>query len=968
MKEERGERRDGTRFTFHASRHASLVTFALLTILLLAFALRMARVGELRMWGDEAYSVYSAQRTLAAITFEGIENDPHPPLYYYLLHFYLPLAGASELALRFFSIFPGVATIALLYVIAKRMFGVRVGMMAAAFGAIAPFAVYYSQEIRMYALAMFLTTLALYFFARLLQGDDSVSLRGAVFATKQSQPQRGLLRFARHDSEHKPLAMTTRALWRVYALAMFLALYTLYHTAFVFLAEGIFLLALFKTRRAFVLRWCAVAVGIAALFLPWLLLRFSSTLGHLEERAGPAAAQSLPLFIARGFAALTLGTTIPPTNALALAAFFLALIIVGLFFAIKTRAAKGGDELVLALVVVPIVAVYPLYLLVPILVGRLFALAFAPLALLGARSVARLDRRMAIPIAFAIVALSAYSLGDYYFRFDRYNAAAEDYLPALRAVEQRAQPGDVVLFHAYWQQGYFLSHYRGAPLEYRALDNPNDLEAAVARPRNVWAIVQELPLHGSEVWLAQHAFPVSEQRFGQMRLISYRADTPARGESFSTPVVFNNGIALLGYRMNDAPLESGRSIATIQLDWQAARKIADDFTVSVRLSSPRGEAIWAQEDSQPASGTRPTSSWQAGQVVSDRHAFVIPTGTPPGSYAIQVVMYQPLSGRAVNIIAPENLRSQTLTLGNIAMVKPAIALPPPAIPNVLEAQWNEIALIGFAGGADDIAPGDTLPLTLSWQARRKATSDYLAVIQIVDAAGKAYPPTVYRPANEMFPTRAWEASETWLDKIRLNIAADAAPGDAIVLVGLIEEKTGEVITPHVGAPMRDLQIAKTRGRAVQLTRVNVTGRAHRFDLPSPQYPLQVNLDNQIGLLGYDLNSNTYLPGTTIRLTLYWQALDQMGERYAVFTHVIDPAGDLIAQRDSEPDAGSAPTTSWLRGEVIADRYQIDLPNALAPGDYTIQVGMYQAASGKRLRVSNTNSDRVLLTEIRVAGR
>src|SRR5512142_2409053 len=133
----------------------------------------MARVGELRMWGDEAYSVYSAHRSLAAITFEGAENDPHPPLYYYLLHFYMPLAGASELALRFFSVFPGLATVALTYAAGKRLFRARAGLWAALFAAVAPFDVYYSQEIRMYALAIFLTTLALYFFARWWEEDGT---------------------------------------------------------------------------------------------------------------------------------------------------------------------------------------------------------------------------------------------------------------------------------------------------------------------------------------------------------------------------------------------------------------------------------------------------------------------------------------------------------------------------------------------------------------------------------------------------------------------------------------------------------------------------------------------------------------------------------------------------------------------------------------------------------------------------
>lgn len=929
---------------------------ALLAIVLLAFVLRVARVGELRMWGDEAFSVYSAHRTLAAITFEGIENDPHPPLYYYLLHFYLPLAGSSELALRFFSVCFGVATIPLLYVIGKKMFDARVGILAAAFAAIAPFHVYYSQEIRMYALAIFLTTLALYFFVRLLASDES-RVTGAEWRVASDGCRENA---ASHVTRHA----SHRWLWLGYALTMFLALHSLYHTAFVFLAEGIFLLPLFKTRRAFVLRWLAVACGVVVAFLPWLLFRFPSTVGHLESRAGSAAPQDLPTFVARGFAALTVGMTIPPTTALLLAALFFALIVVGLFLARKPHAPSElrithyalrithYDGLLLTLLIIPLLAVYPLYLLLPIFVGRLFALAFVPLTLLLARSlrlIAPRARAAAIVFALLIVAASAYSLNDYYWRFSRYSAAAEDYIPVIRAVEQRAQSGDVVLFHAYWQEGYFLSHYRGAAVEYRALDVPRDLDTAVAQPRNLWAIVQGLPFHPAETWLAQHAFPIGEQKFGQMRVLSYRAGVPARAEKFATPVIFNNGIALLGYRLNDTPLESGRGIVTIQLDWQATQKIADDFTVSVRLTSLRGKTVWAQEDSQPAGGTLPTSGWQVGQVVQDRRAFVIPVGTPPGEYAIQIVMYHSQSSRAANIVAPENLRAQSLTLGNISITKPAIVLPAPPIPHALDARWNEIALAGFARGADEILPGDALLLTLYWQARQKPARDYLAAIKVVDASGVVRASARYRPANAAFPTRAWDAGETWLDQIALTIDAEAASGDATVWVNLVDAASGEVLTP----------------RAVELTRVQIAGRAHRFELPSPQNMAQIILDAKIKLLGYDLDAKTYRPGAAMALTLYWQAFDKMDQRYTVFAHVLDATGVLVAQKDGEPDAGRAPTTSWLRGEVITDVHHIELPQNLAPGEYALVVGMYQASSGTRLTTA-AGADRAQLTKIVVA--
>jgi hypothetical protein len=122
--------------------------------------------------------------------------------------------------------------------------------------------------------------------------------------------------------------------------------------------------------------------------------------------------------------------------------------------------------------------------------------------------------------------------------------------------------------------------------------------------------------------------------------------------------------------------------------------------------------------------------------------------------------------------------------------------------------------------------------------------------------------------------------------------------------------------------------------------------------------LQGTLGNKIRLLGYDLDS--IKPSTPISLTLYWQALASMNERYVVFVHVLDSTGKIVAQRDAEPMSGTAPTTSWLPNEIIVDSYQIDLPHDFAAGEYRLIVGMYSATQGKRLVVTETNNEYVPL--------
>ena len=84
---------------------------------LLAFALRVFRIEQQSLWYDEAFSVYLARFDLGEITAR-TAADIQPPLYYYLLHFWMTLAGDSEFAVRFLSLFFGVLTVPLIYVTA----------------------------------------------------------------------------------------------------------------------------------------------------------------------------------------------------------------------------------------------------------------------------------------------------------------------------------------------------------------------------------------------------------------------------------------------------------------------------------------------------------------------------------------------------------------------------------------------------------------------------------------------------------------------------------------------------------------------------------------------------------------------------------------------------------------------------------------------------------------------------------
>jgi len=102
------------------------------------------------------------------------------------------------------------------------------------------------------------------------------------------------------------------------------------------------------------------------------------------------------------------------------------------------------------------------------------------------------------------------------------------------------------------------------------------------------------------------------------------------------------------------------------------------------------------------------------------------------------------------------------------------------------------------------------------------------------------------------------------------------------------------------------------------------------------------------LLGYDLSAATLAAGEALDLTLHWQATETTGQRLVVYVHLVDAAGQTVAQADGEPGAGALPTSSWLPGEYLADPHRLLAPANLPAGTYTIEIGLYDPATGQRL--------------------
>lgn len=131
------------------------------SILLLACALRLATIPDRGYDYDQIHTVMYASLPLVELVASVEKLDPHPPLYYLLLHFWMSV-GVQEWWVRLSSVFLSLLTLLAIYQFTRRHFGLRAASSAALFFGVAPFSVFYAQQVRMYALMMLLAMTVMY--------------------------------------------------------------------------------------------------------------------------------------------------------------------------------------------------------------------------------------------------------------------------------------------------------------------------------------------------------------------------------------------------------------------------------------------------------------------------------------------------------------------------------------------------------------------------------------------------------------------------------------------------------------------------------------------------------------------------------------------------------------------------------------------------------------------------------------
>jgi hypothetical protein len=149
--------------------------------------------------------------------------------------------------------------------------------------------------------------------------------------------------------------------------------------------------------------------------------------------------------------------------------------------------------------------------------------------------------------------------------------------------------------------------------------------------------------------------------------------------------------------------------------------------------------------------------------------------------------------------------------------------------------------------------------------------------------------------------------------------------------------------------------AAAQAQAIErIERLGVTSKAWSGTDQSP-LALPLDLDHQLEFRGYELNSAR--PGDLSLLTA-WRVTAQPAGPRAIFVHLVDDTGQIVAQWDGL----DVPVEGWRAGDYIIQMVTLPLRHNVS-GHYRLQVGVYNPATMERLKVmadGNPIADRILL--------
>ncbi|MBV7333881.1 glycosyltransferase family 39 protein [Chloroflexi bacterium TSY] len=965
-------------------------------ITIIGTALRSFFLDWQPLWWDEGYSVYVATEPLVTMLWL-TAHDIHPPLYYALLHGWIQIwQSAAPEVLRLFSVLIGVLSIPLFALLAQAFYpnSQRFVLLSAFLLALSPMHLFYSQEVRMYGLAVALgiaSTLCLW-----------------KFIVMQVEQRR-----------------TAYAYWLGYIIFTCLALHTLYYIAFLFLAHFIWSIWHYRQNLRRLIPIITALTASTVIYLPWLLYTVPLLVEYVVDKVASDQDQPLSIvdYLIRHSIAFTSGHLQSPFLVLRYLTYLGVLITLGLVGLQLRASAKQLSENRSCLQPNPDIAL-SMFFLIPAIVafGTNLTFPFAPeggerlllfvlpyFLLIAAHAMDQL-----LIARFAVIAMILLAgIGIYtFYTLPRYTE--RDYRPIVAQVLQQGARQDTLLTIFPWQVGYWRAyapfpdpgpspHLIGqGSLEWHAatqqqVDNalvegtlwfPEPLSLGTILPEKIenylWQRSRDgndetLLLNLEDRWVNPTTRLTGWHHFSSLTdpisLIQIDVD--------ASWALRNGTIHLVDVAITQDVVTSANQVIGIILTWALPTgQPQQGIRVSLRLRDEDGR-VWATRDYEPLG--KYSVNANRSSYTEEHIGFIIPAGLAPGNYDLVIGLSQTdyehfvqtesaqeerdrdyplnnhrhpaLSGRLLQGQLQTGETERLITLTNLQVHTPNETLSEARLPvqNPLDSVFH-VEGISLLGNSSPVVSGGEIGFTLYFQSEIDQPPERHIFASILNRQGEGVAGWEGWPLSD-YPTNAWQDGALIQVPVHFYLPADLASGDYQLITGLLDPVTG------------------IKSRWVALGDLEMTQRPLQEVAPALVYPFlpAAQFGTHVKLLGYEFYTNKQTAvQEPLELRLSWQVQQSLLPSHHIFVHLTisnrEGQDTILVQTDGLPQvltAGGlidAPTGGWRAGEYLTTVHQLPLPdNVTIDFDHgrlladtivpNLMIGLYEPETGIRLPVS-----------------
>ncbi len=298
-----------------------------------------------------------------------------------------------------------------------------------------------------------------------------------------------------------------------------------------------------------------------------------------------------------------------------------------------------------------------------------------------------------------------------------------------------------------------------------------------------------------------------------------------------------DGLGLVGYDLSVDSAQPGDTLG-LKLYWRAISSLSDDYVLLLRLYDEQG--ILADEvidgpdvvgvaftvgsapggqTYHPASVYYPTSQWREDEVVLGQYDYRVPVSAARGRGELRATLLlcrgglgtgswppsedeslgeeswiafeDPSGGESAAVVCRGSEVGAEVTLAAVEIKATERVFSTPEVQHRVEMGnlGDKAALYGYDLSTEVLRPGDTLYLTLYWQALESMDTSYTVFTHLLDEDSQVRGQMDSVPMDGARPTTGWVPLQYLRDEYQLTVDGDAPPGKYLIEVGMYDAGT-----------------------------------------------------------------------------------------------------------------------------------------------------------------------------------